>query len=203
MRIIIVASSPYKTFDKYIYNENDFLIGIEDGAYDIIEKGFKLQYAVGDFDTTSHLEKIKKSALEIDIYSPIKDEIDLELALKYIIKNNLQGEILIYNACMGRMDHELITIKLLIKYDQLPITLISEKEEIRYINKDYILSKGAHRFSLIPIKDVCLEIINAKYPLPKTNLTILDNYTSSNKTHDTLDTKIKIYSGGVILIKES
>lgn len=203
MRIIIVASSPYKTFDKYIYNENDFLIGIEDGAYDIIEKGFKLHYAVGDFDTTLHLEKIKKSALEIDIYSPIKDEIDLELALKYIIKNNLQGEILIYNACMGRMDHELITIKLLIKYCQLPITLISEKEEIRYINKDYVLSKGALRFSLIPIKDVCLEIINAKYPLPKTKLTILDNYTSSNKTHDTLDTKIKIYSGGVILIKEA
>ena len=40
MRYIIVGKSPNESFKKiYIHQENDFLIGLDEGALKIIEKG--------------------------------------------------------------------------------------------------------------------------------------------------------------------
>ncbi len=200
MRIIIVAGSPYKTFDRYIYQEGDFLIGIEDGAYEIKKRGLRLDLAVGDFDTTKYFDEIKTYAKVLKVYPKEKAEIDLELAFKYLIDHNLNGDIYIYDALMGRMDHELITIKLLIKYQDLKINLIGLDEQILYLSKSIRIPKGKRRFSLIPLKSVTLEIINALYNLPKKRLTLEDNFTSSNEVLENLDTIINIYDGGVILV---
>lgn len=200
MRIIIVAGSKYQNFDHYIYDEKDLFIGIEDGAYEIIKRGYKLDLTLGDFDTTTHFDEIVESAIEIKKYPKEKDEIDLELALKYIESNFLSSEVYIYNATLGRMDHELVTIKLLIKYAHLNLHLMNGNEEIIYLTKNYKISELNKRFSLIPLENVELEIIGAKYPLSKTTLSIFDCYTSSNQTKDI--TYINIYSGGVILVKE-
>ena len=128
MRIIIVAGSKCNTFSNYNYQDNDYFIGIEDGGYEIIKKGYSLDLAIGDFDTTSYFEEVKLHAKKLIKYSPIKDQIDLELALMYIEENFKDEEIYIYNATQGRMDHELITIKLLIKYQHLNIHLINQEE---------------------------------------------------------------------------
>ena len=48
MRIIIVAGSKHHTFYQYQKQNNDFYIGIEDGAYEIIKHGYKLDVAIGD-----------------------------------------------------------------------------------------------------------------------------------------------------------
>ena len=66
---------------------------------------------------------------------------------------------------------------------------------------DYLISKPNIRFSLIPLSNCCIEIIGAKYNLPKTTLSINDNFTSSNQSLAN-NTIIKIYDGGIILIKE-
>ena len=116
MRIIVVAGSKYQNFDTYEFKKDDYLIGIEDGAYEIIKRGFTLDLVLGDFDTTTHLDEILKNANNVIKYPKEKDEIDLELALKYIEEHYSNNEVYIYNATSGRMDHELITIKLLIKY---------------------------------------------------------------------------------------
>lgn len=198
MRIIIVAGSKCNTFENYKYQENDFFIGIEDGGYEIIQRGFSLDLAIGDFDTTSYLSEILDNAKQIKKYSPIKNEIDLELALIYIEEQYPKEEVYIYNATQGRMDHELIAIKLLIKYQDLNLHLINNNEEIIYINKSYLIDKPNTRFSLITFENVTLEIINALYPLTKSTLTITDNFTSSNVTKD--NALINIYNGGAILV---
>ena len=198
MRIIIVAGSKCNTFSNYNYRDNDYFIGIEDGGYEIIKKGYSLDLAIGDFDTTSYFDKVQSHAKKLIKYSPIKDQIDLELALMYIEENFKDEEIYIYNATQGRMDHELITIKLLIKYQHLNIHLINQNEEILYINKTYEINKKDTRFSLIPFNEVTLDITGAVYPLSKTTLDITCNYTSSNKTKDAA--VINIYNGGIILI---
>ena len=200
MRIIIVAGSKYQNFDTYQYTGNDYFIGIEDGAYEIIKRGFKLDLAIGDFDTTSHYDEIIKKALKVEKFPKEKDEIDLELALKYIEEHYSNNEVYIYNATSGRMDHELITIKLLIKYANLNIHLMNGIEEVIYITNSYTINEQNKRFSLIPFNDVELEIIGSLYEIPKTRLSILDCYTSSNKTIDF--TTINVYNGGVILVKE-
>ena len=198
MRVIIVAGSKCNTFCNYNYQDNDYFIGIEDGGYEIIKKGYSLDLAIGDFDTTNYFEEVKSNAKKLIKYSPIKDQIDLELALMYIEENFKDCEVYIYNATQGRMDHELITIKLLIKYQHLNIHLINQNEEILYINKTYEINKKDTRFSLIPFNEVTLDISGAVYPLSKTTLDITCNYTSSNKTKDAA--VINIYNGGIILI---
>ena len=87
MRIIVVAGSKYQNFDSYSYLDGDYFIGIEDGAYEIIKRGFTLNLALGDFDTTTHYNEIINESLKVLKYPKEKDEIDLELALKYIEEN--------------------------------------------------------------------------------------------------------------------
>ena len=201
MRIIVVAGSKYQNFDTYEFKQDDYLIGIEDGAYEIIKRGFTLDLVLGDFDTTTHLDEILKNANNVIKYPKEKDEIDLELALKYIEEHYSNNEVYIYNATSCRMDHELITIKLLIKYANLNIHLMNGIEEVIYITNSYTINEQNKRFSLIPFSDVELEIIGSLYEIPKTRLSILDCYTSSNKTKDY--TTINVYNGGVILVKEA
>ena len=201
MRIIIVAGSKYQNFDTYQYTENDYFIGIEDGAYEIIKRGFKLDLAIGDFDTTSHYDEIIKKALKVEKFPKEKDEIDLELALKYITNYNLNADIYIYNATLGRLDHEMITIKLLMKYQHLNIHLMNGIEEILYLTNNYVIRNQYKRFSIITFEEAIIEVKGSLYELPKTKLSLKDCYTSSNKTNDT-PTYINIYSGGVILVKE-
>ena len=201
MRIIIVASSKYKNFDNYTYNEGDYLIGIEDGAYEIIKKGLNVDLSIGDFDTTSHYDCIVENVSNIIKYPKEKDEIDLELAIKYVNEKFKNQPIYIFNATSGRLDHELVTIKLLIKYRDLEIHLMNSFEEVIYINNNYVLNDSFKRFSLIPFEKVELEVIGSKYELEKSTLSITDCFTSSNETKD-IPTYINIYSGGVILVKE-
>lgn len=200
MRIIIVAGSKYQNFHNYTYLDGDFLIGIEDGAFAVITRGLKLDLAIGDFDTTTHYDEIINNARNVKKFPIEKDEIDLELAIKYVEEYYPDSEVFIYNATLGRMDHELITIKLLIKYAHLTIHLMNDLEEIIYLTSDFVINKPNIRFSLIPLEEVELEVIGAKYPLSKTTIKLLDCYTSSNQTNDT--TYINIYNGGVILVKE-
>lgn len=201
MRIIIVASSKYKNFDNYTHTAGDFLIGIEDGTYEIIKRGLKVDLSIGDFDTTSYYEEIVNNVSNIVKYPKEKDEIDLELALKYVNDNFKDLPIYIYNATLGRLDHELVTIKLLIKYNNLEIHLMNSFEEIIYKTSDFIITDKNRRFSLIPFEKVELEVIGSMYELSKTTLTITDCFTSSNQTKES-PTYINIYSGGVILVKE-
>ena len=201
MRIIIVAGSKYQNFESYNYLEDDFLIGIEDGAYEIIKRGLKLDLAIGDFDTTTHYKEIIDNALMVKKFPKEKNEIDLELALKYIETNFPNNEIYIFNATLGRLDHELVTIKLLIKYKNLVIHLMNIKEEIIYLTKNYSLNEYNKRFSLIPFEDVEIEVIGSLYELSRTTLKLYDCYTSSNMTKDN-PTYINIYNGGIILVKE-
>ena len=77
MRIIVVAGSKYQNFDTYEFKKDDYLIGIEDGAYEIIKRGFTLDLVLGDFDTTTHLDEILKNTNNVIKYPKEKDEIDL------------------------------------------------------------------------------------------------------------------------------
>ena len=95
MRYIIVGKSPNESFQKiYIHQENDFLIGLDEGALKIIEKGYKLNEVWGDFDNKEKLQKISKYCSNIHLYPTKKNQTDLELVLMNIKTND---EIVIYD----------------------------------------------------------------------------------------------------------
>lgn len=195
MSIIIVASSPYHNFDQYIYNKDDILIGLEDGCYEIIKRNLPLDIAVSDFDTTKYLDEIKTKAKIFIQYPSKKDQIDLELALMYVKEHYRNEQIHIYNALYGRMDHELITIKLLYKY---PNIILHSDTETLFLVKDYYVIPNNTKFSIINFDDVELEIHNSEYNLARRIVSKNDSYTSSNKSIK--NAYIKIYRGEVILV---
>ncbi len=197
--IIIVAGSPYHNFDQYEIKENDYYIGLESGCQEIIKRGLNIDLAVGDFDHIDNLNSLTKYIKQLIKYPREKDEIDLELAFKYLRDKKVKDEIRVYNAVYGRIDHELITFKLLYQYDDLNIKIISDNE-ITYLGQKEIKIKKDKRFSLIPLDDVKINITGAKYNLNNTILTLNSNYTSSN--YSIIDTTIKI-DGKIIIVEEN
>lgn len=118
----------------YTSDKNEIIIAC-DGGYDAICKlGLKCDYFFGDLDSLNYKGKIKGIK---HISSPIKDETDLELALKFVINIYEENdEIIIYNATGGRLDHYTCVIRLLKIYKNYNIKI----QDIK--NKIYILKSN-------------------------------------------------------------
>ena len=61
--------------------ENCDYIGVDAGALKIIDQGFPIKMAVGDFDSLSE-EEFKRITCPIDRHPIMKDETDSELAIR-------------------------------------------------------------------------------------------------------------------------
>ncbi|MYL42296.1 MULTISPECIES: thiamine diphosphokinase [Virgibacillus] len=113
--IAIIGNGPewYPDFSS-LRNTVDFWIGADRGALSVIKHRLQLEYAVGDFDSTTDEEKatIISYANYFNEYPSDKDETDLEIALNKAFE--LEPDIIyLIGVTGGRMDHELINIQLL------------------------------------------------------------------------------------------
>lgn len=69
MKIIIVASSPVKTFyQNYHLNPSDYFIGIDAGSLELIKRGIKPDLSIGDFDSTEELNYIQDHSYETVVF---------------------------------------------------------------------------------------------------------------------------------------
>lgn len=207
MKIIIVANSPEKSFYKiYKLNPSDYFIGVDGGAMEIIKKSIKPDLAIGDFDSTNNLEDIKKNSYLTKTFSTVKSETDLELALIEVSKiagaNNLYIEI--YDAFGGRIDHELVALRLLRKYHEYNISIIDDKGRISIVRKGEnikLKSSDIKYFSILPIGEAEISIKDAMYELNEVSINELDTYTTSNQPLSAdIEPKIYIHQGMVYLI---
>ena len=70
MRYILVGGSPVDSFNaSYIYQADDYFIGIDAGCDKLIDKGYKIDLAIGDFDTTKRFDEIKKQAKYVVVFN--------------------------------------------------------------------------------------------------------------------------------------
>lgn len=195
MRAIIIASSPYKTFNKlYVPKENDLIVGIDGGCKDI--KQYPIDIAFGDFDSF----KGKINAQKIYRYSPQKDETDLELAIDKL-KDEVE-DIIVYNATGGRIDHFLANLKLLERYDNVNITIVDENNMIKCITEGVytIKGNGYKYFSLIPCVDSNVTISGALYEVANQDILMMDIYAVSNQIKDQ-EARVIVHSGRLYLIQ--
>lgn len=201
MRYIIVGKSPVSSF-KELYHpfENDYLIGLDEGALRIINVGYKLDAAWGDFDTTTDLTEIKKHTKYLFKYPTMKNETDLELVLMHLNKAN---ECIVYDCLGGRLDHELVNILLLKKYPELNLKFVDMLNEVSYYHH-----KGTYTFlqddynyiGIITLSKAVISITQGKYLLNHAIITSYDTYTTSNQF---VDGKFifTLEDGEVIIIK--
>lgn len=201
MRYIIVGKSPNESFKKiYIHQEDDFLIGLDEGALKIIEKEYKLNEVWGDFDNKEKLQKISKYCSNIHLYPTKKNQTDLELVLMNIKTND---EIVIYDVTGGRLDHEIINLLLLRKYHNLKLKIRDNYNEIIYLSTkgNYTFSKDEFNYiSIITLDQATISIIKGEYLLDKTTITKNDTYTTSNTFVDE-EFSIELFSGEIFIIK--
>lgn len=200
MRTIIVANSPIKSFYKIYKNQpNDYLIGVDGGAISIIDRNLQLDLAIGDFDSTNQLELIKQKALKVLVYPIEKNETDLELA----IMNSPTNDIYIYDNIGGRLDHEILSVNLLYKYQDKNITILNETNKIVYLKKGKynIAMEHYNHFSFIIPNKAIVSTNNTLYNLNNQQLSNMDTYCTSNNILDkNKDIDIEVHQGGIILI---
>lgn len=112
----IVGSGPINSLPnlKFYEPEVDIWIGADEGALTLIDSEITVDYAVGDFDsvTAEQKAKILEQALHSEVYSRMKSETDLEIALNK--SYDLQAEkIYFFGLTGGRLDHGLVNVQLL------------------------------------------------------------------------------------------
>ncbi|MFI3100788.1 thiamine diphosphokinase [Streptococcus suis] len=185
----------------------DLYVGVDAGSLRLLDHFLPLDWAIGDFDsvTSEELGRIKDQA-ERFLQAPAeKDDTDLELALKEIFKAYPQGQVRIYGALGGRMDHMMANLFLAAEPD-----LAAFMEQIELVDSQNIVRfrpAGQHRLSPIagmkyisfmPSDQSRLTIRHAKYPLDASNYFFKKCY-SSNEFIDR-DIDIQLDQGYVVLI---
>ncbi|WP_031542050.1 thiamine diphosphokinase [Mesoplasma photuris] len=166
---VIVSSSTNVNLEMF-NNDNNIFIGIERGALHLIEKGFKIDYALGDFDKVlpEELELIKSVATNFEIASVDKDYLDGELAIIKAREIGAQNIVFIANPTK-RYDKNLSIFGLIFKYD---IKFINDETSIfkikagetklpfeNYQNKTYVTFVAKEK-TIISIKGLKYEATN-------------------------------------------
>ena len=108
-RVVVVAGgSPSKWPDLLAYqNEQTVWLGVDRGAYYLLQAGIVPLIAVGDFDSLnqSELAEVEAQVGEIKYSIPEKDDTDTQLGLMAALSRYPKAEVIVIGATGGRLDH--------------------------------------------------------------------------------------------------
>ncbi len=155
--------------------ESTAWIGVDRGAYYLLERGILPRLAVGDFDSlsASQLETVEAIVEEIHYSIPEKDDTDTQLALVLALKGYPDAEVILIGATGGRLDHFLSNLWLPLEprfQSQLRrIKLLDQQNSISYyLPGDYQLTKESDKEYLAYVCLTAVEklsLYDAKYQL--------------------------------------
>lgn len=172
MKIAVYAGSPQplaKAFQQQVF---DVVIGVDGGAKLLVDHGYILDVAIGDFDSVS-----VQHAKKVIVLPAEKDETDLEYALHYIVEYyccEAIEQIAVFGALNGgRLDHTLCNVWLVHDerlQDVLPkLKLMDDTNTMQFLLAGkHRLIKEAHKryLSFISVEPIHhLTLTNVKYPL--------------------------------------
>ncbi len=138
MIVKIFAGPLTYDFSKlYSKDEEELIIGVDQGALLLMQNNMPIDLAIGDFDsvTEAEYEQIKKYSKETKKYRQRKDYTDLYLAIEEVLEINYH-KIIIYGAMGGRFDHSYANLSLLRLGS---ISIVTEEATL------YALNPGTHR----------------------------------------------------------
>lgn len=165
----------------YTPDENELLVGVDAGALSIIAAGYRPYLSIGDFDS-GNLSEIARQSDLLMIYPTRKDFGDLELALQEI--RTLKPEkVLVYNGTGGRLDHFIAALNLLVRYQDLNIEIIDERNSIMLLKESAKIENGKYKYlSLFAVEeDTVISLSGFKYNLDHYSLSRFDNLCLSNE----------------------
>lgn len=213
MNAIIVTGGDIdlSLLENYIAeNKEDVIISV-DAAITKLEKINVIPHImVGDFDTLSDEERLKKYtdlSVEIVKHDPIKDFSDSELAVDRAVKDGIKN-IAVFGALGKRFDHAFANILILQKYKKLgaDITIYDRYNKIYVKSNHFTLEReklwGKYiSFFSLEGKNFMEKLEGAKYPIENR---IIDNiatpslYISNEIKGDKLEAK---FSGDLLVVE--
>lgn len=177
-------------------------IGADKGALFLARKKIRMAFSIGDFDSVSENERglIELYSDEVIALNPVKNNSDSEAAVDEAIHRGYR-RIFIAGATGGRLDHEIVNIRLCWKYPDRVI-LFDDKNYTR------ALGEGAHRIdkngyqylSLFAENECEISLNGFKYELDHRVITERDLYGLSNEILGETG-EIYVHRGSVLTVQ--
>ena len=213
MKMILVAGGAVTPEFLKRYSDPDdrrtCLVGIDAGVLRLEEAGLVPDVVIGDFDSVSpeERERIRKGYPQNLFLNPVKDDTDMEAAVRYAIEQRPE-EILILGATGGRMDHTVTNLRLLVLFVEadLHAYLLDEHSRIRILKRSATLDKNelyGPYVSLLPVLETVRDITlrGFKYPLEQASLEPFSSLGVSNELEE--ETGEIIFSQGLLYLMET
>ncbi|MBS4750898.1 thiamine diphosphokinase [Carnobacteriaceae bacterium zg-ZUI78] len=175
-KIVFCAGAPDPDLAYLKTISYDMLIGVDAGAKRLVDAGYVLDWAIGDFDSVEKPDSKESIVLPCE-----KDDTDLQYALMHVLSqendDDIEEIIILGSLSGGRIDHLICNLwfvyqprfqKWLTKF-----RLIEKGNTIRFYEPgEYTLTHDKTKkylsfIGMTPLK--ALSLINAKYPLNKAN----------------------------------
>ena len=164
-------------------------MGIDAGALTLIRAGYTPDHVTGDFDSVTDEEReiIFGRTAERTVLNPVKDDTDMEAALRYAVAAEAE-ELRIYGATGSRLDHTLTNIRLLMIPGEagIPAVMKDPCNRIRIISgatritRDSSCGKYISLLPLdVPVKGITLK--GFRYPMENGELSPVGSLGVSNE----------------------
>jgi len=156
-RVVIFANGEFydREAARQLIGPSDFVIGADGGTLHALSIGVSPDLIIGDLDSLPEPERhcVQQSGGQVEAYSPLKDETDLELALKHAGGRGA-SEIIVLAALGGRLDQLIANVLLLTlpELDNVAVRIVDGAQTAFLITKDARISGcPGDTVSLIPL----------------------------------------------------
>lgn len=148
MKAIVVSGGELSLnlLSSYIdKNKNDIIISVDAAVVQLEKLQITPDIMVGDFDTLSDddlLKKFAKKGIKIIRHNPIKDFSDSELAIDCAYKAGIR-EVKLLGALGRRFDHTFANVLILLKYKKkgMDIVIFDKYNKMYFKSKPFTLKK--------------------------------------------------------------
>lgn len=206
-RVVIFAGGELSPEYFDLLDEDDFIIGADQGALFLISHGYTPDIAVGDFDSVSpealqDIESKSKKTITCDAVN--KDLTDSEMALD-IAMDQQPDSILLLGVTGTRIDHSLASIQMMTRAQQRQINcyVMDTHNYITLTGSQAVINDLGYIYvSLLPltpeVSGITLE--GFQYPLTDATLKLGQSLGVSNKLISSSGT-VTIRSGLLLIIQ--
>lgn len=180
-RAFIVAGGDKDNLEEFLSNIHDdnLVVGVDEGAFYLLNKGIHVDIAIGDFDSISseQLSFLKENIGDVVLLPSEKDLTDTEAALEYVFYHYELDEVSLFGVFGGRLDHMIsnLWIAFLPQFAKNieKISFFDKKNSLSFYKPGaYELKKEENKQYLSFISMTALVNLNlkrVKYPLENSN----------------------------------
>ncbi|AZP93823.1 thiamine diphosphokinase [Enterococcus mundtii] len=210
MEVLLVAGGSPENWPDLSQQSFDRYVGIDRGALYLLEKGYSLDLAIGDFDSlsSSEYQRVSAKAVEVQQAPAEKDDTDTQLGLVKTFEHFPEASVTLIGATGGRLDHLLANLWLALEPRFQPFIRQIQIQDKQNVITYYL--PGAYEIKKIPemkyLAYCCLTPVSqltlsdSKYQLSNEEVSRPTSYASNEFVTDKASFS---FSEGIISVIQS